>query len=102
MRKTLAVAALALVVATVARAGLGEGALQPVLLRLQGHVGAPRPGDRGVASLTLRRGDVTIDFQVDEVWVLSGGMLGNEVLAEVAPYTPNVSLAGPAPVLDRL
>lgn len=87
----------------VAHAGLDRGgALQAVLLRVQGHVGAARPGDRGVASLTLRRERATIDFQVDEIWVLSGNLVGIDVLHEIEPYTPNLTLAGPPELLDRL
>ena len=97
---TLALAASA---AVVARAGPDRGgALPAVLLRLQGHVGAARPGDRGLPSLPLRHDRDTIAFQVDEVWVRSGNLVGNELLQEVEPYTPNMSLAGPAPLLERL
>ena len=90
-----------LAVAAVAHAGHGSG-VRPLLLRLQGHVGEARPEDRGVASLTLRHDRDTIRFQVDEIWVLSGNAAGVDVLHEVEPYEPNMSVAGPAPVLDRL
>ncbi len=73
-----------------------------VLIRMEGHIGAPRPGDRGLAKLTLRRDKGTIEFQVNEIWVLSGDLVGLDILHEVEPYEPNMSLAGPPEVVDRL
>ncbi len=93
--------ALVLTIAAVSHGGRGSG-VRPLLLRVRGHVGEPRPGDRGVASLVLRRDRDTIAFQVDEIWVLSGNAVGVDVLHEVAPYTPSMSLAGPPALLDLL
>jgi len=75
---------------------------RPLLLRIEGHVGAPREGDRKIADLTMRRGDAIITFQVDEIWVLSGDAVGLDVLHEVEPYNPNMQVTGPRPVVDRL
>lgn len=80
---------------------LGAGT-RPLLLRIEGHVGAPREGDRKIADLTMRRGDAIITFQVDEIWVLSGDAVGLDVLHEVEPYKPNMQVTGPRPVVDRL
>src|SRR5712692_7075065 len=94
---------LTLIVVTVTNARAGEDRVPAaVLLRIEGHVGAPRSGDRGLADLTWRRGKTTIRFQVGEIWVLSGNLVGLDVLHEIEPYTPSLSLAGPAPLLDRL
>jgi len=102
MKRLLAVVA-ALACIAPAHAGLDRGgALQAVLLRIQGHVGAARPGDRGVASLIFRRDRDSIEFQVDEIWVLSGDLVGLDVLHEVEPYKPNMTLDGPSALLDRL
>ena len=76
--------------------------LRPLLLRFEGHVGAPRDGDRNIFELTMRRDDRIIRFTVDEVWVLSGDALGMQVLDELRPYDPNVSVAGPREVVDRM
>jgi hypothetical protein len=103
MKRLAALVAAFACIASVAHAGLDRGgALQVVLLRIQGHVGAARPGDRGVASLTLRRDRDTIAFQVDEIWVLSGDLVGLDVLHEVEPYKPNMTVDGPSALLDRL
>jgi hypothetical protein len=75
-------------------------ARRPLFLRLDGHVGAPREGDRRIAELTFRRGNRTITFQLDEIRVLSGDAAGTDVLHEVEPYTPNMSVAGPREVVD--
>src|SRR5258706_11902620 len=101
MRGALVVLVLIVVTAAGARAN-GDRLSSPVLLRIEGHVGAPRSGDRGLADLTWRRGDTTMRFQVGEIWVLSGDLVGLDVLHEVEPYTPSLSVAGPAPLLDRL
>jgi hypothetical protein len=77
-------------------------ALRPLLLRFEGHVGAPREGDRNIFELTMRRQDRIMRFTIDEVWVLSGDALGMQVLDELRPYDPNVSVAGPREVVDRL
>jgi hypothetical protein len=79
---------------------LGAGT-RPLLLRIEGHVGGPREGDRKIAELTMRRGDAIITFQVDEIWVLSGDAVGLDVLHEVEPYKPNMQVTGPPPVVDR-
>jgi len=75
---------------------------RPLLLRIEGHVGAPRDGDRKIAELTMRRGDAILTFQVDEIWVLSGDAVGLDVLHEVEPHKPNMQVTGPPPVVDRL
>ena len=73
-----------------------------LVLRIEGHVGAPRDGDRRVAELTLRRGDRIIPFQVEEIRVLSGDAAGTDVLHEVAAYEPSMSVAGPPVVVEKL
>src|SRR5512147_573008 len=98
MRIALAVALL--VAPMVAHAG--DDFARPLLLRFEGHVGAPREGDRNIFELTMRREDRIIRFAIDEVWVLSGDALGMQVLDELRPYDPNVSVAGPREVVDRL
>jgi hypothetical protein len=75
---------------------------RPILIRIQGHVGAPREGDRKIAALTLRHGEGTIDLTVDEIWVLSGDAAGVDVIHEVEQYTPSMSVSGPKEVLGRL
>ena len=80
---------------------LGAGT-RPLLLRIEGHVGAPREGDRRIAELTMRRRDAIITCQVDEIWVLSGDAVGLDVLHEVEPYEPNMSVSGPPSVVDAL
>jgi hypothetical protein len=75
---------------------------KPILIRILGHVGAPRETDRKIAELTLRHVERTIDFTVDEIWVLSGDAAGVDVLHEVEQYTPSMSVSGPKEVLRRL
>ena len=75
---------------------------RPLVLRIQGHVGAARDGDRRIAELTLRRDREMITFQVDEIWVLSGDAMGLDVLHAVEPYTPSMSVSGPRSVVDKL
>jgi hypothetical protein len=75
---------------------------RPISIKIQGHVGPPRGGETVIAELTLRKSHATIRFQVREIWVLSGDAMGVDVLHEVEPYTPNMMLAGPAEVVDRL
>ena len=100
-RRHLAV--MVLLLATVAQADSSRQAVpRAVLIRLEGHVGAARPEDRGVAALRIRRGNSILQFQVNEIWVLSGDLMGLDVLHEVEPYDPNMSLAGPPEVVDRL
>ena len=99
MRIALAVA---LLVAPMVAHARDDFALRPLLLRFEGHVGAPREGDRNIFELTMRREDRIIRFAIDEVWVLSGDALGMQVLDELRPYDPNVSVAGPREVVDRL
>jgi hypothetical protein len=73
-----------------------------VLLRIEGHVGPRRAEDRAISELTLRRGESLIRLTVDEIWVLSGDLVGLDILHEVEPYEPNMSVDGPPPLLDRL
>jgi hypothetical protein len=80
----------------------GDDFARPLLLRFEGHVAAPREGDRNIFELTMRREDRIIRFTIDEVWVLSGDALGMQVLDQLRPYDPNVSVAGPREVVDRL
>jgi hypothetical protein len=75
---------------------------KPILIRIQGHVGPPRESDRKIAVLTLREGKRMIDLTVDEIWVISGNAVGVDVLHEVEPYTPSMSVSGPKEVLARL
>ena len=93
--------ALGLAAAAAARAQRVPGAV-PLLVRFEGHVGGPTPGDRGIADLTLRHRDRTIAFRVREIWVLSGNAAGVDVLHEVEPYTPSMRVDGPPETLDRL
>jgi hypothetical protein len=95
----LAIALGAALLATGADAREGT---RPLLLRLQGNVGPASTGPRQIAELTLRRGRGTITFHVDEIFVLSGGRVGIDVLHEVEPYTPNMTVEGPRELLDRL
>jgi len=89
-----------LAVVTVAH---GTGlARRPILLRIQGHVGAPREGDRKIAELTMRQGERVIDYTVEEIWVLSGDAAGTDVLHEVEQYKPSLTVSGPKEVLGRL
>jgi hypothetical protein len=89
-----------LAVVTVAHAaGLAR---RPILLRIQGHVGAPREGDRKIAELTMRQGERVIDYTVEEIWVLSGDAVGTDVLHEVEQYKPSLTVSGPKEVLGRL
>jgi len=74
----------------------------PLVIRLEGHRGAALPGDRGIADLTFRHGEETIAFRVREIWVLAGDAAGVDVLHEVEPYTPSMSIDGPPAVLERL
>jgi hypothetical protein len=75
---------------------------RPILLRIEGHVGAPRQGDRTLASLNLRRGNAKIPLTITEIWVLSGDAAGIDVLNEVEQYDPAMSVDGPKEVLVRL
>ena len=79
-----------------------DRAAKPVLIRIQGHVGAPRPEDRKIAELKLRDGNKTIDLTVAEIWVLSGNAVGVDILHEVEQYDPNMTVSGPSDVLGRL
>jgi hypothetical protein len=98
-----ALALVAILAIAVAHGGQGRlGGTAPVLLRIEGYVGPPRPGPRNLADLTLRRGETTLRFQVEEMWVLSGDLVGLDIIDEVRPYDPNMTLAGPPEVLDRL
>jgi hypothetical protein len=99
----VAAIAVAMLAASVAHAELDRAVVpRAVLLRIQGHAGPPKDGDRNIAHLTWRRGDTTIHFTVDELWVLSGELASTDVLHEVEPYTPSMTISGPAEVLDRL
>jgi hypothetical protein len=103
MRTLLALAIVATLLAPAAGQARRFGAgTRPLVLRIEGHVGAPREGDRKIAELTMRRADAIITFQVDEIWVLSGDAVGLDVLHEVEPYKPNMQVTGPGPVVDRL
>ena len=93
---------LALVVALAPWTARAQPGPRPVLLRMEGHVGARRPEDRGLSRLTFRRGKAVFEFQVDEIWVLSGDAVGLDILAEVEPYKPSMSLAGAPELVDRL
>jgi hypothetical protein len=93
--------ALGLVAASAARADRFPGTF-PLLIRVEGHRGEARPGDRGIADLTLRHRDATIAFHVREIWVLSGDAAGVDVLHEVEAYVPNMSIDGPPGVVERL
>ena len=93
---------LATLLAIVSAAGAAGLARRPLLLRIQGHVGTPREGDRKIAELTMRRGDRVLHYTVEEIWVLSGDALGLDVLHEVEPYDPNLTVTGPKEVLGRL
>jgi hypothetical protein len=75
---------------------------RPIMMKLAAHVGPPRPNEVVVNDLTLRRGDRTIRLQVREAWVLSGDALAQEVLDDVEPYDPNLTVAGPRELLARL
>jgi hypothetical protein len=100
-RRVLAVVVMLL--ASVAQAGADRQVVpRAVLIRMEGHMGAARADDRGLARLTLRRDKATVEFQVNEIWVLSGDLVGLDILHEVEPYEPNMSLAGPPEVVDRL
>jgi hypothetical protein len=99
MRVALVLAFLVAPMLADARSDFGQ---RPLLLRFEGHVGAPRDGDRNIFELTMRRENRVIRFTIDEVWVLSGDALGMQVLDELRPYDPNVSVAGPREVVDRL
>jgi hypothetical protein len=97
--------ALAIALAVTLVAGPAEarfGGTRPLLLRLEGNVGPTSTGPRQIAELTLRRGERRLVFHVVEIWVLSGGRVGIDVLHEVEPYTPNMSVEGPRELLDRL
>jgi hypothetical protein len=98
--RTLALA-LALAVALVATGADAREGTRPLLLRLQGNVGPDSTGPRQIAELTFRRGRATITFHVEEIFVLSGGRVGLDVLHEVEPYTPNMTVEGPRELLDR-
>jgi hypothetical protein len=91
---------LAVVLASAASAQVRE--FRPVLLRIDAHVGPKRPEDRAIADLTLRRGQSTIELTVTELRVLSGELTSLDLLDEVAPYRPNMSVDGPRSVLERL
>jgi len=89
--------------ATVAESGrVPSLAPRAILLRIEGHVGPPRDGDRRIAELRLRRKDATFTFQVSEIWVLSGDAAGQDILHEVEPYTPSMSVFGPPEVVGKL
>jgi hypothetical protein len=75
---------------------------KPILLRIQGHVGPEREGDRRIASLTFRQDARKIPVTVEEVWVLSGDAVGTDVLHEVEQYDPSLSVSGPTEVVHRL
>ena len=97
VRATLA---MVLLVVGVAQARLTRD--RPVLLRLQGHVGATSEGDRRIAELTMRRGETVLTFQLNEIWVLSGDVASHDILSEVEGYTPSMSLSGPRDVVAKL
>ena len=90
--------AVGLVIAGVAQASRER----PVVLRMRGHVGAVRDGDRQIAELTMRRGDTTLTFQLNEIWVLSGGVASHDILSDVEGYKPSMSLSGPREVVTKL
>jgi hypothetical protein len=94
--------ALTLGLALVAAGADAREGTRPLLLRIHGNVGPASTGSREIAELTLRRGRATIRLHVEEIWVLSGGRVGVDVLHEVEPYTPNMTVDGPRELLDRL
>jgi hypothetical protein len=100
LRLACFVAAVAAAVSSSAdQRGIGP---RPLVLRIDGHVGAARPGEPGLTDLTLRRGTATIPFHVTAIRVLAGEAYGPDVLDEVAPYDPNMTVSGTTALLDRL
>ena len=100
--RLLASALVFLALIGIAQAGPHGGGRLPVQIKIEGHVGPPRPGETVIAELQLRHDRETIVFQVREIWVLSGNAAGVDVLHEVEPYKPNMTLTGPAEVVNHL
>src|SRR5258705_8971772 len=102
MRLTVPATLAVVLLAQVAAARGADVVPRAVLLRMEGHVGPRRDGDRGVAEISMRHDKTTLQFQLNEIWVLSGDVASHDVLSEIEPYTPSLSVAGPPEVVDRL
>jgi hypothetical protein len=93
---------LALLIAAAAPARAEFFGPKPLLVRIEGHVGPAREGDRRIAELNLRQDERTFPLTIDEIWVLSGDAVGLDVIHEVEQYDPSMSVAGPKEVVHRL
>jgi hypothetical protein len=91
-----------LAVGAVAAAQITQTPLEPLQIRLEGHVGAPVPKHHAAADVTFVWKHTRIRFQVDRAVVVRGEQLGADFLAEIAPYRSTLMLQGDDAVLGRL
>ena len=74
----------------------------PIMLRMDGYVGAPPEDRHEVADLLLGAGQKNIQFQVTAATVLSGGTTARNVFRQVRPYRPNFRLRGAPELIARI
>jgi hypothetical protein len=91
-----------LVAASVAAEVLARQGFDVDLIRLEGRVGVRDPNRKGPADLDLQWDDTRVRLQVSRARVLRGNRLGEDFLAEIAPYEPSLFLQGDEALLERL
>ena len=73
------------------------------LIRLDGRLGAPQPGDKGTTDLRLEALGTTYRVQLSRLEVLTGpSRLSADILSAVQPYRPSFFLRGAEAMLQRL
>lgn len=72
------------------------------MVRLEGHLGPPRPTDKGATNLWLNHAGKEYRFQLTELRVLTGSRTASRILADVQPYRPSFFLRGADTMAQRL
>ena len=97
------VCAIAVALATPALAGFGRAARnRPLLVELDGRLGAPRPGPAGETRMVLSYRGHDHPFALRELRVLESGPLASDVLDAIRPYGSKLLLTGSRDVLAPL
>jgi len=71
----------------------------PLFVRLQGRVGPPSPATLGADDWQLQVKGKTYRFQLTHLAVMGGQASTGDVVNALSPYTPQLKLYGPDPVL---
>ena len=95
--------AIGVAVATPALAGFGQsGRNRPILVELDGHLGAPRPSPDGETRMGLSYRGHVYPFALKELRVLESGPLASDVIDAIRPYKSTYLLTGSHDVLAPL